>query len=443
MNTDFFSSKNGDMNSTETLTKRLYSSTLLEENHLVDGANIPSNNLLDEIRRLTAVDLSSKMTPSYQRPQYFLTPEEALKKQIESFDKLKSDQIAQYIEKGKNRFHIPEYFLSLHNDYQNKRKNWGDPLLTLGKPFRSASGFYLRWNGKGLIVNPGLGFMESFHRKGLHVQDIDFVIITDNTAEIYEEALAIYELNLLLNKADLNHHLIQYYFNHQAYQDLSTRFKLHFKQERNSFHPLELFLDSPDIEKIELNQDITLNYFSINQFDSSFGIRLDLKIPEGAYFSASYKEFNFRAGYISRKGWSSQISRHLENCDVLIAAFGNTNSNDYQRLNYNENCLGYSGCFTLLEETKPRLFICSEFDGSKGDVRLEIIQKLRHDLAHVHSDTSLPLVLPGDEGFLLDLKSFQVECSLTKAFVDPSQVRVIKIEESFGPLYYLSSKSIV
>ncbi|MFQ5729395.1 MAG: hypothetical protein ACE5GN_03445 [Waddliaceae bacterium] len=285
----------------------------------------------------------------------------------------------------------------------------------------------------------------------MYSKDITHVIVTGEAPEAYKDVKRIYDLNYHLNKINPELQVIHYYLNHKVYKELSSVLKPNFKQERNTVHSLELFLDSPDVEKEELGNEVTLNFFAISsrggfmagsdfketpktELTNSMGIRLDFK-REGK---------STKIGYISGAAWSPLIAHNLGSCDILITGFGNTNPNDYGKLNYNETTLGYFGTYTLLEEVKPRLLFCTEFDGREGDIRLEVTKKLRKEYETANSPSqSLPTILPADNGLFVDLESLRIECSVSKTLLDPKDVLVVKTNDTFGGLRYLSPKCLL
>lgn len=290
---------------------------------------------------------------------------------------------------------------------------------------KSSGGLFLRWKGKGIALNPGARFLHQFHAQGLHIRDLDFVIVTH---EDYADVKEIYALNYQLNQLSEEQHVIHYYFPQHACQELSGILKPHFKQERHMLHSLELFEDSSEVEKQELASGITLHYFSATK--ASLGIRLELKSEEG----------NRSIGYLSHMAWSPLLAHHLGACDLLITGFGNTEPQDYQKLAYSADCLGYYGTATLLEEVAPKLLLCGEFGGREGDIRLELVQKLRSELAERRQ---APVILPADTGLCVQLKTLKVRCSLSQTWSEAASIRVVKKERAFGQLAYLSSLYVV
>lgn len=267
----------------------------------------------------------------------------------------------------------------------------------------SSSGIYLKWNGKGIVLNPNINFLSHFHENGLHIRDIDYVIAPSDHVGTHCAIQSIHQLVNQVNRSSSDAKIISYFLNQKTYRELSHSLKPHFKQEKNSVHCLELFLDSPDVEKVELNRDITLHYFS--QGEETLGFCLELK-AQGKTISLAHL-----TGLVS----PAQVSI-LKNCDALIT---------------DENCLKSNDFTTLIKEIAPSMVFCTEFSFDEGDRRLELISKLRHDSKNLK-------IFPADEGLFVDLLMGQIQCSLTKKWVSPSNIQVIKTKELYGKLHFLS-----
>lgn len=366
-----------------------------------------------------------------------------LQQRMSSFQQAQTQMMNHYTERFVNRTPPADHSLFVLHGW-NQQKTTATSLLT-ERSRKSTGGFFLRWNGKGIVINPGHHFLENFHQKGLHIKDIDYVIMTQDSPDSYADVKEIYDLNAQLNKVSTAPQIINYYVNPRAYQKLSQTLKPHYKHERNTLHRLEIFVDSPEVEKIELSDGISLSYFPItspaflhtSEFKgeeqslaaSSLGICLDL---------ASHHE-SLRLGYVSGGSWSPLLSHHLGNCDVLIAGFGSIGSGDFNKGNNHHDGLGYFGTFSLLEEVAPKLLLCCEFSGREGDIRIETVGKIRQEIGNANNtNKGMTTVLPGDHALLIDLKTMQVRCSLTGTLVPPSQVKVTKSQDMFGSLSFLS-----
>lgn len=384
--------------------------------------------------------------------------EKELQERIELYDRLQSELAKRYLDSAqkeqKNQKNVL-CFINGSNGKENLFRNENRcpetiaQLLLRKSANNQSCGFYIRWNKTGIVVNPGHSFLDNFHQHGFYIKDIQHIIVTKNYPEAYADIKRIYDLNYQLNKLNPDLHVIHYYINQSAYHELSHLLKPNFKQERNSLHCLELFHDSPEVEKEVLAEGILLNYFSTNlktnfsndlgnwkTGNESMGIKFDLKAMHLSDKSS------FAIGYLSGTTWSPLLAHHLGHCDILLTGFGRTQPNDYGKLNYNEDCLGYFGTYSLLEEINPKLLLCGEFDGWDGDIRLEIIKKLCKELENQqkkHSST----ILPFDKGLTVDLSEFLIECSASKILLAPEEVRVIRTHNAFGSLQYLSGKCLL
>ncbi|MCB1135605.1 MAG: hypothetical protein KDK78_04985 [Chlamydiia bacterium] len=145
--------------------------------------------------------------------------------------------------------------------------------------------------------------------------------------------------------------------------------------------------------------------------------------------------------YVSGTAWTPALVPNLAGSDILIAGFGNTCQDDYSKMRYNSDCLGYFGTYSLMEQVAPKLLLCCEFGGREGDIRMEVVKKMRQE--HAYGSKQQTVILPGDTGVCVDLRHLLLCCSVSRQLVDPSQVRVTKSDSAFGPLAYLSPSSVV
>ncbi len=433
---------NAEATNSDLLKERLYGSN--EDVNLT----IDQQNALNELRKLAGADIKNETyKPWISEEQSTSSP---LEESIQRFRKKHAEQIQEYLNQTKNRITLPDHHLYILNGWKFEQQFYkpfseiSNPTLLTEASRKSLGGHYIRWNGKGIVINPGPGFINIFHEQGLCVSDIDFVIVTSHHPDAYADVKNISELNSQLNKTSSELQIIHYYLHHKVRQELAGLLKPSFKQARHTIHNLEMFLDSPDVEEIELSEGISLNYFqcttsdnfgskthdSHHAGDSSLGIRLEL----------TDHSKNVRIGYLSKMGWSPLIAHHLSHCDLLIVGFGNTNPRDYSKLGYTENHLGYYGCYSLFEEVTPKLMLLTEFGGREGDIRLDIIKKMRQEFLALNKKQFkfTPVVLPADIGLLLDLHLLQIKCSMSDENVPVEALRVVSSSEDFGRLNYVS-----
>lgn len=397
-----------------------------------------------------------KSYPEY-KSERLASNEKGLEERILSFQKEHKDWVSDYREKAKkSRIKNDDLFLVLNGWEQHLESDSTLPhLLQLQQLKKTTGGLYLRWSGKGIAINPGIDFLERLHREGLYVNDIDVVIVTRDTPEAYADLQSIYNLNYQLNRDQHELHIINYYLNQRAYQNVSRILKPNFKQERNTIHCLDLFLDSPDVEKIQINEEITLNYFPTTwgksnkessetreyNASSTYGITLELKHSHRRTLTGSN---SLRIGYISGTPWSPMLAAGLGKCDLLVTGVDGTNTADWSRRAYNTESLGYYGIYTLLEEVVPKILVCTEFSGSDGDIRLEFTKKLRRDYAqHIPRTGQSAAILPGDTGLYINLTNLKVRCSFSNTLIDPDDLHIVKLRDFFGKLQYLSPNCLI
>lgn len=437
-------SSNADPTTKTALTQRLYPS-INEMNAFSEStdASTPSSTFDSPLH---TIDIDAMVS---QRP---ISKENGIHsadidRSIQDYHSFQSGQLSNYLERWLKRPPLPDYCLQVFHGWKTPDETQHAQFSLESAPIqlgdiapKATGGFYLRWNNMGIVINPGKKFMHHFHQAGLHIKDIDIVLITHEDADAYGDIQEIYELNFRLNRASGDQQIIHYYLNHKAYRELATLLKPHSKSERNAIHCLELFAESPETEQVRLGDGILLHYFTTqpqfsltstslrhNQLDqSNLGIRLELSHPH------SNEASHVTLGYISGS-WSPFIGQHLATCDILLAGIGNTNQSDYNKIVHLDDCLGYYGVCSLLEETLPKLIVCTEFGSREGDLRLELIKKMRTDYAD-----KATTILPADIGMCIDLKTMTVKCSITNEYVDPRLVRVIRSSGLFGLMHYLA-----
>ncbi len=338
-----------------------------------------------------------------------LSTEKPLQTHIQTFQREQQARLEAYFRQAEQRSGQQEPILLILDGWESEE---GDSEWWLsGGPQQTSGGYFLRWNGKGIAVNPGAHFLKRFHRAGLHIRDIDFVVVTRSDLPSYRDVQAIYNLNYRLNSGRTDLHIIHYYLHRETYQDIARSLVPRFKQERDSVHCLELYLDSPELERIDLNHGITLHYFPTTRDShrSPLGIRFDLQTDERELV---------RFGYAP-----APLSAHLAGCQVLVAALSGSS----------KEALPLPS-----KEIAPRLLLCSEFNGSEGDLRLETVKQMRQQWTE-----SQTVILPTDTGLCVSLQPLGVHCSVRSATLDPQSVHVYKATEAFGPLRYVGPDCVL
>lgn len=385
--------------------------------------------------------------PSYQglKPgKKVINGDTDIEQAIDTFQEVQSRLIVDYFTKWKSRPPMPDHCLYVLQGWEEHLKTsknllgnaFDDAVLSLltEDALKSSGGIFIRWNGKGIAINPGKNFLKNFHRSGLHLKDIDYVISTNDDPDTYADIKKIHDLAFQLNTKTPELQIIHYYLNQKAFHQLSGILKPHFKQERNAVHRLEWFEGSLEMEKIEICPGICLHYFSWERSAAaplSLGVRLELTLVERSTISRTFN-LGYISGYCSPFHWVN-----FGHCDALLMGIGKgiCKAKLKKTPGSNQN----NDIQSLINEFSPKLLLCTEFDGFEGDLRLETVRKLREE----GSAYSSMAILPADNGLFLDLKTLSIKGTFDVSMIDAKAVHVTRSAGAFSTLMYLPPASVL
>lgn len=356
---------------------------------------------------------------------------------LEEFSRRYQKLLEDYLEEVSSRVNCQDNCLFAFNTWSKDIKDL--PIPSHLDPRKNVSdGIFLRFKEKGIAINPGRHFLEELHKRSFSLLDINYVIVTHSKREVLQDIAHIYDLTTQLNRLLGKPHVIHYYFNRATYQEMVQILKPRYRQEKSSLHCLELYLDTPDVESIELQEGITLGYFltaqTFNPFSPVESLNLGLKLE------LEDKNLSRTIGYVSSTQWTPLLGHHIGSVDVLLSGFGTTQQSDLAKERYLDDCLGYYGTLSLLQEAPPTIALLTEFNKTVAGARLEIVKKIREDIANISADTT---VLPADPGLNVDLEKMQIQCSITKEWIAPHFAKIVQGSDPLGSLQYLSPSSYI
>lgn len=268
-------------------------------------------------------------------------------------------------------------------------------------------GIYIKWHGTGIVIDPGINFMENLHIAGLGIKDIDVIIVTHNHIDHNGDLITIDDLASQLDKKD-----IVLYMDKKTEQEFAGRL-INFTEENR--HGLDLML-TPNMEFcVGSKKDILIKVIPTKHIlkadgnyalNTTYAVKISLK--ENDVIKAII-------GFTSDTIYLEELSEAFIDCDYIIANISETDQNDYLKKIQKTKHLGYSGCLKLIKQCnnkrittlpdivlaeKPR-YIISEFWAGKGDVRKELVRRLREESEYDY-------IYPGDIGmfFFLDQPTF-------------------------------------
>ncbi|CRX39090.1 tetratricopeptide repeat protein [Estrella lausannensis] len=395
-----------------------------------------------ELSRITAMLEEHATSSKLQHPKYSdgLTGrslESGMILKLEEYSRRYQKLLEDYLEEVSSREKCQDNCLFAFNTWSKDIKDL--PIPGHLDPRKSISdGIFLRFKGKGIAINPGRHFLAELHSRSFSLLDINYVIVTHSKREALQDIAHIYDLTSQLNRLLGKPHVIHYYFNRATYQEMIQILKPRYRQEKSSLHCLELYLDTPDVERIELQEGITLGYFltaqTFNPFSPVESLNLGLKLE------LQDNNLTRTIAYVSSTHWTPLLGHHIGSVDLLLSGFGTTQPSDLKKERYLDDCLGYYGTLSLLQEAPPTLALLTEFNKTVAGARLEIVKKIREDISTESSETT---VLPADPGLNIDLEKMLIQCSITKEWIAPHLAKIVQASDPLGNLQYLSPSSYI
>lgn len=363
------------------------------------------------------------------------------------------DILKQSIVEKKLPFELKNYFTELPQMYyyqarmneDNARKNLHNSFLLL-KGFSSSTptiysaafdseclggGLYMNYNGIGIVIDPGIGFVHSMHKHGIYINDIHFVIITHDHYDHNADAEAISSL----------------LYDYNNYNERRSRiFKDVFKLNHIKKHEIQWIVDSSTANKLKgkiepvkkLKDYVGENKKSLTK--DIHGIRLSAiktkHIKNGESFSLFlellYGDKWFQVGYTSDTPFFPELPAFFNDTDLLVFHVSDLYRKDVKGIKDKSNHLGYNGSIKLLKNVNAKLVVASEFCCTNGDFRMSFMKSIVNEIKK-NKDISF---LPGEIGLKIYMPGQEVECSLCKRKISIKEINVIAPEIPFGKIKY-------
>jgi ribonuclease BN (tRNA processing enzyme) len=321
------------------------------------------------------------------------------------------------------------------NNYLAILRGWSSAVTLVegGEGKWRGGGYFLIWQGKGIVIDPGFDFLRSFHDAGFHTFQIDAVIVSHNHPDHNNDLKPIDDLiyeafwrkrrgpYAVFPDCDTNDSVIYAVEN----ADHRVSEELHYSQYQKS--------NILQLENYEIPLPITITTFRAEHDENvprSLGIVIDL-LDEN-------HQATLRIGYTGDTQYYDRLPSKLENCDILIAHISEPSEEELlhpEKLK--KNHLGYQGVIKLLQgiKAKPKLVLIGEFWAGLEDTRIEIIQGLRER-------TGMRNIYPAGIGMLVELNSLcQVACTNCGKY--SASVNVAPPKDSYGDLAYLCPTCII
>lgn len=327
---------------------------------------------------------------------------------------------------------------SNRDDILSVLRGWSSAVTLLEGSERRwrGGGYFLKWKGRGVVIDPGFDFLRNFHDAGYHGREIRAVIVSHNHPDHNSDLKDLDDLRYELFKrlARKNEPGSEPYILLWD-QDTDKATKFSFEAPKHLYEPVVLasgFPQAIDLEKHPAKLPLRILPFKVNHGTDvlhAMGVVLEL-------LDVSHK-VALRIGYTADTAYFDGLEAHLANCDILIAHISQPSIDELQDVSkLKENHLGYRGTARLIKACKPKLTLVGEFWAGFSDLRIALVKGLRQ-LSGVES------ILPAGLSMHVRLPSLEIEC--TECFKPTSftEIRVAPPTANFGDLAYLCPRCLL
>ena len=297
-------------------------------------------------------------------------------------------------------------------------------------------GYFLKWRGHGVVIDPGFDFLRNFHDAGFHGREIRAVLVSHNHPDHNRDLKDIDDLYYEMWKRgqQKGNQVVQPYV---LLWDEDTAHVTVFSSEspEHQCRPISMSSGFPqpfDFTEHESKIPIRVIPFKVNHGNDvkhAMGMVIEL-LGDG-------EEKVLRIGYTADTEYFTDLSLHLKECDIVIAHISQPTIDELQDAAKLKSVhLGYRGTAKLLGECQPKLALIGEFWAGLTDLRIPLVKGLQERSGIGH-------ILPSGLGMHMHLPSLDVECTECRKMTPFERIRVAPPADSFGNLGYLCEGCIL
>lgn len=362
--------------------------------------------------------------------------------------KEKSRKVPEYLEPYFNEASQFQYYHE-HKKHNRLVRNIEDQFVCL-KGFSSSTpiinsavfgreclggGFYFRYKGHGIAIDPGIGFVSLMHRNNIFIDDIDTVIVThahlDHNCDVGRLSALNYDYNK--NMARETEFYEQFFVGmgpkrHEItwYMDEGTIRASKEILKGDNVYCLGDFCDGNTVNLADNVELSAIRTKHVRKNNETYGISLK--------FAADSEKRNW--GYTSDTEYFEELGAFFADSDVLLFNISDMYVSDVEGVKSKGGHLGFDGSINLLTHAKPNIALTSEFCCMNGDYRHETVKALRE-----YSGSTL--VFPADPGLVMGIFDGNIRCTLCKKDLPIPDIRVARPQQEYGRIQYICPKCVL
>lgn len=300
-------------------------------------------------------------------------------------------------------------------------------------------GFFFRYNGYGIAVDPGIGFVSLMHQNNIFIDDINVVVVTHNHIDHNND---VRSLSALLHEFNSNKtRPLEFYnkfFDVDAPKEHKIKWIMDAKtiesmqdiMENQVVHDLSTFTDWDNIDNNGSIKLASIKTKHIKDNDNTYGIKLKF---EDEIHTPIW-------GYTSDTCFFDKLIDFFYESDVILFNISDIYIKDIQGIKQKNSHLGFDGSLKLLYGIKAKLALATEFCCTNGDCRHEIVKELNNALNEELDKTKTNKemrIVPAETGLKISLSGKKINCSICKKLNDIECIKISRPEREYDQIKYI------
>ncbi len=291
-------------------------------------------------------------------------------------------------------------------------------------------GYFIKWRGHGVVIDPGFDFLRNFHDAGFHGREVGVVLVSHNHPDHNSDLKGIDDLCYeMWKRGQRNGEQGGKPYVLLWDQDSENATKFGSESPQHQFPPIVMpsgFSQPIDLQAHDSKIPLRIIPFKVkhgSDVKHAMGMVIELLGENG--------ETVVRIGYTADTAYFFDLKLHLKDCDVVIAHISQPSIDELKdETKLKSIHLGYRGTAKLLSECQPKLALIGEFWAGLTDLRIPLVKGLQDRSGVKH-------ILPSGLGMHLRLPSLDVECTECRKPTPFAKLKVAPPADSFGSLGYL------